>query len=35
MYAYVPASNTNVKAANDVIFFFGEATMFEIRAKIV
>jgi len=32
---YKPASNTDIEAANNVVFFFGETTMFEIRAKIV
>jgi len=32
---YKPASDTDVEAANNVVFFFGETTVPEIRAKIV
>jgi hypothetical protein len=31
----LPASNSNVKATNDVVFFFGETTVLDVRAKIV
>ena len=27
----LPASDTNVKAADDLIFFFCESTMFDVR----
>ncbi|WVY91483.1 hypothetical protein V8G54_036997 [Vigna mungo] len=32
---YKPASDTDVKATDNVIFFLGETTVPEIRAKIV
>lgn len=27
----IPASNTNIEAADDVVFFFRESTMFDVR----
>lgn len=30
-----PASNANVKAADDVVFFFSKSTMFDIRSQVI
>lgn len=30
-----PASNANVKAANNVVFFFSKSTMFYIRSQVI
>lgn len=30
-----PASNANVQAADDVVFFFSKSTMFDIRSQVI
>lgn len=31
----VPATNSNIKVTNDVVFFLGETTMFDVWSQIV